>query len=88
MYTVAETAKILKIAEKTLRNKISLGTISCTRVAGRSVRFTDADIRAMLQAVPAGQKKAPVERQRGPKAGNNHRIDAILQRACSAEGVN
>lgn len=92
MYTVAETAKILKIAEKTLRNKISLGTISCTRVCGHAVRFTDNDIRAMLQVVPAGQKKAPAERQRAQRVRTPHRLREgsdprrhdIMQRACAA----
>lgn len=89
MYTVAETAKILNIAEKTLRNKISLGTIPFQRVCGRNIRFSPDDIRAMIKAMqpaPAGHKKqtdTPAKRRSG-KRGSNQMMNDIISRACAA----
>lgn len=94
LYTVSEAAAVLSVSPKTLRNKLALGQIRCTRLfGGRVVRFSEADIAAMMQAVPAGQKKAPAERHRAQRVRTPHRLREgsgdprlhdIMQRACAA----
>ncbi|WP_143162962.1 helix-turn-helix domain-containing protein [Couchioplanes caeruleus] len=43
---------ILRVAESTLRRWVSDGLVPCHR-AGRLVRFTEADLTAMLKPSPA-----------------------------------
>jgi len=89
MYTISEVAAKLNIAEKTIRNKISAGTITqFRRVAGRTIRFNDEDLQALIQLEDRRPTPPKKTGNTGPRTGNDHRIDAILQRACSAEGVN
>jgi excisionase family DNA binding protein len=60
-YTYAEAARMLRVAESTLRRWVSKGRISCHRI-GRLVRFTDDDLRAAMVASPRLPRGTPRRR--------------------------
>jgi excisionase family DNA binding protein len=58
-YTYAEAAAVLRVAESTLRRWVSKGKVPCHR-AGRLVRFTEADLTAVLKPSPAIDSQRPL----------------------------
>ena len=47
MRSVAETAKLLGVSEKTIRRQVDAGVLRCHRV-GRQLRFTEDNLRNYL----------------------------------------
>lgn len=48
IYTVAQTAKYLKVCEKTVRRLIAANRLVASRIGGRSLRIKKEDIDAYL----------------------------------------
>ena len=55
LYTYSQAAEILTISVATLRRRVMLGEIPHKKI-GRSVRFSEDDIDAIIRSVPGGVK--------------------------------
>ena len=56
-YTIAETAKILKLANSTIRKYLANGRLGGAKI-GRAWRISEADIDAFVAANHSGQSDA------------------------------
>ncbi len=60
LYTVKETAEILKVQEQTLRRWIKKGTINVIRLPGGRYRLTGSEVARLLQGGLMNERKDPV----------------------------
>lgn len=83
LFTPDEVAKQLSVSVKTLYDWIYRKRINYVK-AGHLVRFTEDNINSFLK--PSNQPTEPQKKKRGRPigSGNKGRIDAIMQRVCSA----
>ena len=86
LITAQETARLLGIDEKTLRQMATAGVIRTVIVGASTRRYTEADVRAFLAGERFGEVKASVGTSRSQPARSKPGITDIVQRRAHRQG--